>query len=255
MLSGDKLAWPVYLTIGNIDKDIRRQPSQHAVALLGYLPVTKLECFHENDRSLEGYRLFHFAMRQILEPLIDAGRRGVHMNCADGYVRHIFPILAAYIADFPEQRLVFCNKENRCPTCLIDPDKRGELLDTCYREPREILATLRDPTSKKFDDYGLRDVPQPFWADLPYANIFGCIVPDVLHQLHKGVFKNHLVKWVSQGKEDELDARFARVHPTRTSVCSPKGSRRSVSGPATSIVKWRRFLSDSLTDYTTIPAS
>ncbi|KAI0711734.1 hypothetical protein C8Q76DRAFT_769459 [Earliella scabrosa] len=72
---------------------------------------------------------------------------------------------------------------------------------------------MRNLDSPKFDEYGLRDIPEPFWADLPYANIFGCIVPDVLHQLHKGVFKNHLVKWVSKGKEDELDARFARVPP------------------------------------------
>ncbi|KAJ3001374.1 hypothetical protein NUW54_g6465 [Trametes sanguinea] len=60
---------------------------------------------------------------------------------------------------------------------------------------------------------GLRDVPDPFWADLPYANIFNCIVPDLLHQLHKGVFMTHLVSWVSQGHEAELDARFARVPP------------------------------------------
>lgn len=214
VLSGDKVAWPVYLTIGNIDKDVRRQPSQHAVALLGYLPVTKLNCFHESDQSLEGYRLFHFAMRKILEPLIEAGCRGVLMNCADGYVHNVFPILAAYIADFPEQCLICCNKENQCPMCLVEPDKHGELLDNCYREPREIRDALHDgPASKKFDEYGLRDVPEPFWADLPYTNIFGCIVPDILHQLHKDIFKNHLVKWVSMGKEEELDARFAGILP------------------------------------------
>ncbi|KAH9847915.1 hypothetical protein C2E23DRAFT_764435 [Lenzites betulinus] len=212
-LSGDKQAWPVYLTVGNIDKDVRRQPSRRAVALLGYLPVAKLECFAESERSLQGYRLFHFAMRQLLMPLREAGKDGVWMNCADGRIRHVFPILAAYIADHPEQCLVCCNRENRCPTCLVDRDRRGEMLHSIYRSPEEMLEAIANPSGEDFSKFGLRDVPEPFWADLPYANIFSCIVPDLLHQLHKGVFKNHLVKWISQGCEDELDARFARIPP------------------------------------------
>ncbi|KAI1782300.1 hypothetical protein LXA43DRAFT_856125, partial [Ganoderma leucocontextum] len=64
-----------------------------------------------------------------------------------------------------------------------------------------------------FETWGLRDIPDPFWANMPYANIFNCIVPDLLHQLHKGVFKSHLVKWISKGHEAELDARFACVPP------------------------------------------
>lgn len=61
---------------------------------------------------------------------------------------------------------------------------------------------------ERFNEYSLCAIP-----DLPYANIFGCIIPNVLHQLYKGVFKNHLVKWISKGKEDELDAWFVHVPP------------------------------------------
>ncbi len=150
-------------------------------------------------------------MKQLLEPLIKAGQNGVLMNCCDGYVRRVFPLLAAYIADHPEQCLICCNKENRCPTCPVDRQQRGELLETCYRDPEDTLATLQEPLSEKFTAQGLRDVPMPFWADLPYSNIFSCIVPDLLHQLHKGVFMNHLVKWVSKGHEDEINARFMHV--------------------------------------------
>ena len=42
--SGDKQAWPVYITIGNIEKGICHQPSKHGMILPGYIPVTKLEC-------------------------------------------------------------------------------------------------------------------------------------------------------------------------------------------------------------------
>ncbi|KAK0462568.1 uncharacterized protein EV420DRAFT_1639790 [Desarmillaria tabescens] len=127
--SGDKQAWPVYLTIGNIDKDMRRKPSEHATVLIGYLP------------------LFHTCMRSLLQPLVKAGKDGVEMLCANGKTQLIYPLLAAYVTDYPEQ-------------CL----------------------------------------------------------------LHKGIFKDHLVKWttstinVEDGRkpEDEIDGRFKAMtrHPS-----------------------------------------
>lgn len=33
--SGDKQAWPVYLTVGNIAKEIRRKPTERAMVLTG----------------------------------------------------------------------------------------------------------------------------------------------------------------------------------------------------------------------------
>ncbi|KAH9939740.1 uncharacterized protein BXZ73DRAFT_43384 [Epithele typhae] len=214
VFSGDKQAWPVYLTIGNISKTVRKSPSRRAVVLLGYIPVSKLLCFPEKERALQGYRLFHYCMSLLLKPLIEAGINGVEMVCADGVVRRIHPVLAAYLADFPEQCLITCCKQNRCPTCIVEADQRGEPLDSLYRDPTTTKAALNNPvTDKRFTNEGLHHVPEPFWANLPYANIFACIAPDLLHQLHKGVFKDHLVKWVSTDLEDEVDARMARVPP------------------------------------------
>ena len=73
VFSGDKKVWPVYLTIGNISKDIQRRVSAHATILIGYLPVSKLECFHKKTWSVAVYCLFHHAMSLLLCLLVDAG--------------------------------------------------------------------------------------------------------------------------------------------------------------------------------------
>ncbi len=213
-MSGDKSAWPVYLTIGNIDKDVRRKPSAHATVLLGYLQVTKLECYSEKRRALEGYRLFHLCMTKMLEPLVTAGRDGVLMTCPDGRVRRVFPILAAYIADHPEQCLVSGCQENYCPKCPIGPNERGEPAFSALKDPARVTATLKRAAEgqkpPEFAEWGLRAVV-PFWTELPHADIFSALTPDILHQLHKGIFKDHLVSWATQAIEDgsdEVDRRF-----------------------------------------------
>ena len=125
VFSSDKQAWPVYLMIGNIDKRIRRRPSARATMLIGYLPVTKLECFTEKQRSNAAYQLFHDCMESLLEPLRTAGKEGIEMTCTNGWVCRVYAILAAYIANYLEQCLVACCMKSQCPQCLVPHNKHG----------------------------------------------------------------------------------------------------------------------------------
>ena len=124
-------------------------------------------------------------MHVILEPLIDAGRKGVKMLCANGKVRRVYPILAAYVADYLEQCLVVNVKENRCPRGAVDPEARGEPYGCTPRTVTEVLDLLEkhaegeDPPA--FEAQGFRPVYEPFWKDLPHADIFSCLMLDILH--------------------------------------------------------------------------
>ena len=86
--SGDKTAWPVYLTIGNISKGIRRQPSAHATVLIGYLPVLKLNCEPNPNKHWDAKRdQFHQCIENMLAPLTKACEAsGVKMPCANSYI-------------------------------------------------------------------------------------------------------------------------------------------------------------------------
>lgn len=159
-------------------------------------------------------------MRTLLNPLVEAGKEGILMTCADGFIRRIFPILAAFVGDYPEQCLVVCCMENRCPRCMVQPKKRGDQRSDLPRTEGSYLSVMRQMENGdepfEFEYEGLREIHSPFWADLPFTDIFSIITPDILHQLHKGVFKDHFVSWCTKiAGEKKIDERFRAMtsHP------------------------------------------
>ncbi|KAG8788309.1 hypothetical protein FRC12_014695 [Ceratobasidium sp. 428] len=234
--SGNKKAWPVYLTLGNIPKATRRSVDSGAAVLLGYIPVTKFKCFTPGEaRQKAAHWLFHTCLTKMLAPLKTAGLDGVEVECADGWVRRCFPVLAAYVADHPEQCLIACCKQNTCWACKVPPDNRG---DNATWEPKtqrevgiEIMAEAYGIRSVSFEENGYKPVGcAPFWHALPRSNIFSSLTPDLLHQAHKGLFKDHIFAWCRElvNNDDILDDRFS-VLPAHSGVMSFKQGVTSLS--------------------------
>ncbi|KAF9013426.1 hypothetical protein BDQ17DRAFT_1386974 [Cyathus striatus] len=134
----------------------------------------------------------------VLIRYIPAGKDGVDMVCADGFIHTIFPILAAYIADYPEQCLIVCCQENSCP-CYC--------LTTLYA----LFEKTAGVESEDYVSQSLCPINNPFWAILPHCDIFSCITPNILHQLHKGVFKDHIVNWAIKAMGDKQTENVIKV--------------------------------------------
>jgi hypothetical protein len=84
----DKQAYPVYITIGNIPKDIRRKPSRHVQLLVAYLPTTKLGGISNTSARRRALaNLFHACMSDILEPIASHAETGLPMMSGDGVWR------------------------------------------------------------------------------------------------------------------------------------------------------------------------
>jgi len=99
--SDDQRAWPLYLTIGNIRKDICRTPKLRAWILAGLIPCTPQGAKHIDDA-------WHSAFGTVLSQLrhLDITGPGLKWDCADGFQRQCYPLLAAWVGDYPEQVII-----------------------------------------------------------------------------------------------------------------------------------------------------
>ncbi|CCO37629.1 hypothetical protein BN14_11786 [Rhizoctonia solani AG-1 IB] len=204
VMCGGQKAYPVYVSFGNLDKEWRRKPSKHGMYLLGYLPVDAFEDVPDDEerRRLKA-ELVHRAMEEMTMPLRTVLEQGVEMWCPDGRLRRVFPRIAAYTADWPEQNLQCCTSEGGCPVCKTSRKDRGNLDDEVeLRDQEETLQALRTYilTKNKYHlkRLGLKGGVWPWWGDIPDA--------------YQGHFKTHLVRWMKEIiGQDKLDDWFAAM--------------------------------------------
>ncbi|KAG9087422.1 hypothetical protein FS749_002924 [Ceratobasidium sp. UAMH 11750] len=236
VMCGGQKAYPVHVTVGNIDKATRRKGSEGAMVLLGFLPVDGFEDI-ENDAERRRLKadLVHRAMEKMLEPLRKASEEGVEMWCPDGRLRRVYPRIAAYMADWPEQNLHSCTSEGSCPVCSAKWGERGDYPQQApLRDRDETLDAIRayfvHQDVGELRDLNLKPV-WPWWGDLTHVNLATCFTPDLLHQLYQGVFKSHLVRWLKHlVGADVLDERFQAMPMAQ-------GMRHFAKG-ITSIQQW-----------------
>ncbi|KAN0101260.1 hypothetical protein V8E55_001244 [Tylopilus felleus] len=233
--TGNNEYYPLYLSVGNVWNNVCRA-HRDAVVLIGFLAISKMTNEHSSDATFRAFRrqLFHSSLATILQPLKRAMTTREIVKYGDGYFRCTIYGLSPYIADYEEQVLLTCIVRGWCPRCRAPRENLDEDALNCTRAFNEALFEETD-TDMMWVEYGIVGDLVPFTNDFPCADIHQLITPDILHQLIKGCFKDHLVDWVctyisaNHSKKnanqilDEIDRRISVVAPFTGLRCFPQG--------------------------------
>ncbi|KAH9930567.1 hypothetical protein B0H21DRAFT_781092 [Amylocystis lapponica] len=214
---------PVYMSLANPHNSVRRA---HRDALLpvAFLSIPKANREEDDTAEFRTFRkqLYHASLAKIMMPLKPAMTIPEVARCPDGHFWRVIYELGPFIANYPEQVILAGIVQGWCPKCRATPEQ----LDKAGK-PRSHAHT--NFVNARFDDdtvwtaWGIDLNVQPFTVHFPRADIHELITPDLLHQLIKGTFKDHLVSWVEQYLQtvhskaeaqrhmDDIDRRIAAV--------------------------------------------
>ncbi|KAG2153703.1 uncharacterized protein EDB93DRAFT_1248604 [Suillus bovinus] len=185
--TGQNDYYPLYASIRNIHNNVQRAHC-NAVAVIGFLAIPK------NDPNFQKFKkqLFHSSLSRILSSLKPAMSVPEVVQFGDGHFRCVVYGLGPYIADYPKQLVLGCVVQNWCAKCFAYPDNldsgEGGL------RSREVVDTLCDEVDSGvlWDEWGvISDIP--FTNDFPHADIHQLLALDILHQVIKGAFEDHLM--------------------------------------------------------------
>ncbi|KAI0072467.1 hypothetical protein K474DRAFT_1686626 [Panus rudis PR-1116 ss-1] len=236
--TGQNEYYPLYLSNGLVHNPARHA-HRNAVTLIAFLAIPKTERGHADSVEFRKFRrqLFHQSLENIMESLRPAMTTPEVTLCADGHYRRVIYGLGPYIADYPEQCLLACIVQGWCARCTAVPeDLDGSDSTRRSHKLTDVLITAYDGKLKPlWEDYGIVADVVPFTVVFPRADIHQMLSPDLLHQVIKGTFKDHIMAWVEdyikgQYPKKEAEAILADIDRRIAAVPSFPGLRRFPEG-------------------------
>ncbi|KAG1759043.1 hypothetical protein EDD22DRAFT_981216 [Suillus occidentalis] len=172
-ITGGLKMHPVFITIGNIDSEVRSKATLRAWRCIAYMPIAKFRVHPDYQSILQAW-LWHKCMDLVLANLKAAALDGCFMPDSNRHIRFVFTPLVAH------------------HTLQL-------IVDTAHKvDPWDL-----DKFQKAAKAVDLSGVHMPYWRDWLYA---------LLHTCFK-FFADHPLKWIKETVgAHELDNRFIVQH-------------------------------------------
>ena len=224
------MAYPILISLANIDASVCSKTSLHGYLLLALLPIPKF--LHKNTRThsmLQDW-LVHQALNKILHLLKVAATVGVMMSDLVGNLWYCYTPLASWITDTPEESLLSAMSPKVSPVTTATSKEFSNLFRHPSRTATLTLTAIHttcathDPSNylkflKVIQKLGLNGVIYPFFEGWPLSDPSDFFTPEVLHHFHR-LFWDHDANWcILTIGAAEIDFCFSLLQTT-VSHCS-----------------------------------
>ncbi|KAG1789210.1 uncharacterized protein HD556DRAFT_1244286, partial [Suillus plorans] len=213
---------PIFITIGNLDSEVRSKATLRAWRCITYMPIAKF-CVHPDYQTIFQARLWHKCVDLVCANLKLAAKTGCFMTDPSKLIRYAFTPLVAHVCDLPEACMIATVSKNASPLTMALQENFG---DGVLYPPRTGQHTLQliceisktidvwdlDKFQKAAKVVNLSGVHMPYWRDWMFACPSVFLAGEILHTCLK-FFADHPLNWTKEvvGKP-ELDARFITQH-------------------------------------------
>ncbi|KIK34957.1 hypothetical protein CY34DRAFT_110084, partial [Suillus luteus UH-Slu-Lm8-n1] len=213
---------PIFITIGNLDLEVRSKATLRAWRCVAYMPIAKFRV-HPDYQTILQARLWHKCVDLVCANLKLAAKTGCFMSDPSRFIRYVFTPLVAHVCDLPEASMIAAVSKNASPLTMalqenfgdgvLYPPRTGQhTLQLIYEISQTIDVWDLDKFQKAAKAVHLSGVHMPYWHDWKFACPSVFLAGEILHTCLK-FFADHPLNWIKEvvGKP-ELNARFITQH-------------------------------------------
>ncbi|KAJ7862034.1 hypothetical protein B0H14DRAFT_2575682 [Mycena olivaceomarginata] len=192
--------------IANIPVDIRNTTRFGGGQIVGHQPIVKDDPQDKDKPAFSNFKniVWHEALYELLESIVDISMVGHWTPCGDGVDRQLFPRIVILAADYEEACVMALIRGLQgmypCPICFVPWNEQSDLstehpLRTGSGSQHIVEEARKQRTKEEREahlkDHGLRDIDNVFWK-IHGSDPHEAISYDPLHADDGGFWGDHL---------------------------------------------------------------